>query len=95
MVNHSLFSFFKKSRLFVTKIYFCHKVKHIFYTIPIFEVMENSLIFGLYSMCTLVFWLPNLDKFDKFHSLLSMNGKLTTQYCPGVDMQEFSFAVES
>ena len=36
----------------------------IFYTIPIFEVMKNNLSFGFYSTCTLVFWLPNLDKFD-------------------------------
>ena len=43
-----------------------------------------------------VFRLPTLDKFDWFHSLLSMNGKLATQYCPGVDMREWiSFAVES
>ena len=64
--------------------------------IPIFKVMKNSFRFGFYSTCTLIFWLPTLDKFDKFHSLLSMNGKLTTQYCPGVDMQELIFfAVES
>ena len=64
--------------------------------IPIFEVMKSNLSFGFYSTCTLVFWLSNLDKFDLFHSLLSMNGKLSTQYCPGVDMQEgISFAVES
>ena len=69
-------------------IYYCHKDKHIFYTIPIFEVMKTNLRFGLYSTCTLVFWLPNLDKFDYFHLLLSMNGKLTTQYCPGVDIQK-------
>ena len=69
------------------KVYYCHKVKHIFYTIPIFEVMKNNLFWVLFDM-SLVFWLPNLDKFDKFHSLLSMNWKLTTQYCPGVDMQE-------
>ena len=56
--------------------------------ILIFEVMKNNLSFGLYLTCTLVLWLPSLDKFDKFHSLMSMNGKLTTQYCPGVDMQE-------
>ena len=36
----------------------------IFYTIPIFEVMKNNLSFGFYSLCTLIFWLPNLDKFD-------------------------------
>ena len=36
----------------------------IFYTIPIFEVMKNNLSFGFYSTCTLVFWLPTLDKFD-------------------------------
>ena len=41
-------------------IYYCHKVKHIFYTIPIFEVMTNNLSFGFYSRFTLVFWLPNL-----------------------------------
>ena len=29
-----------------------------------------------------------LGKFDLFHLLLSMNGKLWTQNCPGVDMQE-------
>ena len=68
--------------------YYCHKVKHIFYTIPIFEVMKNIFSFGFYSTCTLVFWLPKLDKFDWFHSLLSMNGKLATQFCPGVDKQE-------
>ena len=56
--------------------------------IPIFEVMKNNLSFGFYSTFTLVFRLPNLDKFVKFHSLLSMNGKLRTQYCPGVVMQE-------
>ena len=57
--------------------------------------MKNNFSLGFYSACTLVFWLPNLDKFDYFHSLLSLNGKLTTQYCPGVDMQELiSFAVE-
>ena len=44
--------------------------------------------FGFYSTCTIVFWLPNLDKSDKFYSLLSMNRKLTSQYFPGVDMQE-------
>ena len=51
--------------------------------IPTFEVMKNNLSFRFYSTCTLVlvFWLPTLDK---FHSLLSMNGKLMTQYCPGV-----------
>ena len=58
--------------------------------------MKKNLSFGFYSTCTLVFWLPNLDKFDYFHSLLSMNGKPTTQYCPGVAMQELiSFADES
>ena len=63
---------------------------------PDFRRNENNLSFGFYSTCILVFWLPNLDKFDKFHSLLSINRKLTTQYCPGVDMQErISFAVES
>ena len=41
-----------------------------------------------FSTCTLVFWLPNLIKFDWFHSLPSMNGALTTQYYPGVHMQE-------
>ena len=57
--------------------------------------MKNNLTFGFYTTCTLVFWLPNLDKFDKFHSLLSVNGKLTTQYRKGVDMQKrISFAVE-
>ena len=60
----------------------------IFYTIPIFEVMKNNFSFGVYSTCPLVFWLLNLNKFDKLHSLLSMNEKLTTQYRPGVDMQE-------
>ena len=60
----------------------------IFYTILIFKVMKNNLSFGFYLTCTLVFWLPNLDKFDLFHLPLSMNGELTTQYCPGVDMQE-------
>ena len=44
--------------------YYCHKVKHIFYTIPILEVLKKNLIFGFYSTCTLVFWLPNLDEFD-------------------------------
>ena len=29
----------------------------------------------------------NLDKFDYFHSQLSMNGKATIQFCPGFDMQ--------
>ena len=61
------------------------KLNIFFYTIPIFEVMKNNLSFGFYSTCTLVFWLPNLDKYDYLHSLLSMNGKLTTQYCPGFD----------
>ena len=51
--------------------------------------MKNNLSFGFYSTCTLVFWLPNLDKFDWFLSLLSINEKLTTQYFPGVDMQEW------
>ena len=55
---------------------------------PDFEVKKNNFSFGFYSSCTLVFWLPHLDKFDLFHLLLSMNGNLTTQYCPGVDMQE-------
>ena len=50
--------------------------------------MKNNMSFGLYSTCTLVFWLQNLDKIDKFHSLLSMNGKLTAQFCPGFDLQE-------
>ena len=36
-------------------IFYCHKVKHIFYMIPIFEVMKNNLSFGIYSTCTLVF----------------------------------------
>ena len=58
-------------------LYHCHKVKHIFYMIPIFTVMKNNLSFGFYSTCTLVFWLPTLDLFDKFHSLLSLNWKLT------------------
>ena len=31
---------------------------------PIFEVMKNNLSFEYYSTCTLVFWLPNYDKFD-------------------------------
>ena len=48
--------------------------------IPIFEVLKNNLSFGFYSTCTIVFGLPNLDKYDYFHSLLPMNGKLTTQY---------------
>ena len=52
----------------------------IFYTIPKFEVMKNNLSFAFYSTYTLVFWLRTLDKFNKFHSLLSTNGKLTTQY---------------
>ena len=57
--------------------------------IPNFKVMKNNLSFGVFFVqCTLVFWLPTLDKFNKFKSLLSMNMKLTTQYCPGVDMQE-------
>ena len=60
----------------------------IFYKIPIFEVMKNNLSFGFYSTCTLAFWLPNLDKFNKLQSLLSMNKKLTTRYCPGVAMLE-------
>ena len=55
---------------------------------PDFRSIKNNLTLGFCSTCTLVFWLPNLDKFDYFHSLLSMNGKLTTQYCPGVDMQK-------
>ena len=46
-------------------IYYSHKVKHIFYTIPILEVMKNNLSFGLnYSTWPFVFWLPTLDKFD-------------------------------
>ena len=58
--------------------------------------MKNNLSFAFYMACTLVFWLPNLDKFVKFHSLRSMNGKLRTQNCPGVNMQyRISFAVES
>ena len=58
--------------------------------------MKNNFSFRFKSACTLVFGLPNLDKFDEFHSLLSINGKLTTQCCPGVDMQErISFAVGS
>ena len=68
-------------------IYYCHKVKHIF-TISIFVVTKNNLSFCTFSTCTLVFWLPNLDKFDKFHSLLSINWKLMTQYSPRVDMQD-------
>ena len=28
--------------------------------------MKNNLSFRFYSTCTLVFWLPNFDKFDKF-----------------------------
>ena len=35
-----------------------------FYAIAIFEVVINNLSLGFYSTCTLVFWLPNLDKFD-------------------------------
>ena len=31
---------------------------------PDFEVMKNNLSFGFYSTCTLVFWLPHLDKFN-------------------------------
>ena len=50
--------------IYPAHIYYCHKIKHIFYTIPIFEVMKNNLSFGFYSTCTLVFWLPNLDKLD-------------------------------
>ena len=38
--------------------------------------MKNNLSFGFYSTCTLAFWLPNLVKFDQFHSLLSMKGSL-------------------
>ena len=64
------------------------KLSIFFYTILIFEAMKNDFSFGFYLTCTLVSWLSNLDKFDKFRSLLSMNGKLSTQYCPGVDMQE-------
>ena len=45
-------------------IYYCHKAKHIFYTIPILEVMKNNFNFGFYLTCTLLFRLPNLDKFD-------------------------------
>ena len=55
---------------------------------PEFRSYESNLSFGFYFTCTLVFWLPNFDKFDKFHSLLSMNEKLTTEYCRGVDMQK-------
>ena len=55
---------------------------------PDFQSNEKKLSFEFYLICTLVFWLPNLDKFDLFHLLLSMNGKLTTQYCQGGDMQE-------
>ena len=51
-------------KVILTFIYYCHKVKHIFYTIPIFEVMKNNLSFEFYSTCTHVFWLPNLDKFE-------------------------------
>ena len=50
--------------------------------------MKNNLSFRFYLTCTLVFWLPNLDKIDWFHSVLSMKGKLTAQYCLGADMQE-------
>ena len=57
-----------------------------FLYIPIFVTTKNNLSFGTFSTCILVFWLPNLDKFDKFHSLLSINGKLMTQYSPRVDM---------
>ena len=77
------------------------KMHKIIYTIAIklsiflydtdFRSNENNLSFGFYSACTLVFWLLNLDKYDCFHSLLSMNGKLTTQYCSGFSC----FAVES
>ena len=31
---------------------------------PDFRSNENNLSFGFYSTCTLVFWLPNLDKFE-------------------------------
>ena len=48
----------------VINLYYYQKVKHIFNTIPIFEVKKNNLSFGFYSTCTLVFWLPNLNKFD-------------------------------
>ena len=43
-------------------IYYCHKVKHIFYKILIFEAMKKY--FEVWVLCTLVFWQPNLDKFD-------------------------------
>ena len=71
--------------LLTRHIYYCHKVKQMFYTIPIFKIIKNNLSFVVLSECTLVFWLPNLDK---LHSLMSMNGKLTAQYCPAIDMQE-------
>ena len=51
------------------------------------QCLYPNLSFGFYSTCTLVFWLPTLDMFDQFHSLLSMNGKLTTKYYPGVDFK--------
>ena len=60
----------------------------IFLCDPVFEVMKNNFSFGFYSTCTFVFWLPNLGKLDSFHALLTKNGKLMTQYCPCVDMQE-------
>ena len=50
--------------LHLLHIYYCHKVKHIFIRSRFSKVRKNSLSFGFYSTCTLVFWLPNLDKFD-------------------------------
>ena len=62
--NRSPLTFSGKESMGSSYINHCYKVKHIFYTIPIFEVMKNNLSFGFYSTCTLVLWLPNLDKFN-------------------------------
>ena len=77
-------------------LYYCHKVKHIFKRSWFSKYWKIIWVLGFIRHVHLYLGYKLWISLISFIHYCPCNRKLTTQYCPGVDMQEWiSFAAES